>query len=70
MPERKEGSSGGSGCGSVGCLTFLGAPPAMWCSWMLNQSLLWAGFHGFFWWAYLPYLCLGCGGGLPEETPW
>lgn len=64
-----ERSSGGGG-GVVGCLTFLGAPPAIWASWVLNHSLLWAGFHGFFWYFYLPYLCMGGGGGLPKDIPW
>jgi hypothetical protein len=54
----------------IGCLTALGMPPAIWCSWTINHSLLWAGFHGLFWWLYLPYLCIGCGGGFPKEIPW
>lgn len=65
MSEERKSSGGGPGC-----LFFLGAPVAAWCSWTINHSLLWAGFHAFFWWLYIPYLCLGCGGGFPSEVPW
>jgi hypothetical protein len=41
-------------------------PVAAVCSWLLNHSILWAIFHAIFWWAYIPYLCLGCGGGWPK----
>ena len=67
MSTKNESSSSSGG---PGCLFFLGFLPAAWCSFAINHSLLWAAFHGFFWWAYLPYLCLGCGGGLPKDIPW
>jgi len=53
---------GGCGCG---CLYLTGMPLAVICSWVLNHSLLWAIFHALIWWAYIPYLCLGYGGGFP-----
>ena len=61
MNTTEDKSSEKIGCG---CYIF-GMPVAAICSWMINQSLLWAIFHAFFWWAYIPYLCLGCGGGWP-----
>jgi hypothetical protein len=65
MSDEKRSRSSGSGC-----LYLVGMPVAAICSWTLNHSLLWAIFHGMFWWAYIPYLCMGCGGGFPTNLPW
>ena len=69
MPKSTRSSSppsGGSGCGCY----LVGMPIAALCSWTLNHSILWAAFHALVWWLYLPYLCAGCGGGIPQELPW
>ena len=66
MKKNQDTSSSGGGCAP---LYILGMPLAAGCSWLLNHSILWALFHGVFWWAYLPYICMGCGGGWPKELP-
>lgn len=64
MSENKRcSSSGGAGCGCY----MIGMPVAAVCSWLINHSIWWAIFHAIFWWLYLIYLCMGCGGGWPQE---
>lgn len=71
MPRARSSSpSRSSSGGGIGCFALIGMPVAAVCSWALNHSILWAIFHGAVWWAYLPYLCLGCGGGWPSDLPW
>ena len=51
---------GGAASSTIGCVL------AAICSWTMHHSIVWAILHGFFGWFYLLYLCMGCGGGLPE----
>lgn len=69
VPSAPQSVHYGSSGGGIGCGVLIGFPIAALCSWTLNHSILWAALHGLFWWAYLPYLCLGCGGGIPA-LPW
>lgn len=39
------------------------------CSWNINHSIIWAVIHAAFGPFYILYLCMGCGGGIPE-LPW
>ena len=58
-----------NGRGVAGSLTALiGAGLAAYCSWTLHQSPIWMAVHAVFGWAYMLYLCFGCGGGLPPEA--
>ena len=61
-------ANGNSGSGSSGLSVFslVGCGLAGYCSWTLNASVGWAAIHTIFGWAYMLYLCAGCGGGLPE----
>lgn len=59
-----------SSSGGVSLGYLIGAIVGAICSWSLNHSILWACFHAFVWWLYIPYLCLGCGGGFPTQLPW
>jgi len=36
------------------------------CSWTINHSIVWAVIHAFFGPFYILYLCMGCGGGIPQ----
>ena len=46
--------------------SIVGCALAGYCSWTLNASVGWAAIHAIFGWAYMLYLCAGCGGGLPD----
>lgn len=52
--------------GGINAIGVVGMGLAAYCSWTLHQSVGWAAVHALCGWFYLLYLCMGCGGGLPQ----